>query len=510
MARYTGGQTATADSAEPSSPSDSTTAVAEPGEELAAPALNLGDAPAPSDMAPPAGEDLAPSPPTADAESASRESDAIQLLPSLGETLDGPGPVPGLDPSLIAPFAPPSALAAAEPEETAEPAEGSDGVVTEKKRGLFPFPLPSFGFGGNKPEKNAEEQSAADRIQRTPPLDALADGQEEFKVPDEDIEPAPANNQLGSGSPSPTDRSLLAPAPAPSPANAEPGELEQPIEASQSAANLVLFARRMVEMRVDENWFVTETAAGRDVRLVLSAQTYDDKLENGLWVSCHVIRGPEDRAAQEELLMERIAAITRQRATEVVTSGWKVDRWSGVRGEFRLEIQPVAVRGEAPQRSYRGLHALLTTPWALIEIHGVTPADDEASWNTLLQTVDSLRVREPQAWPRETTPRTADAEAALGVWKSSRGRLRLYDNGRVDIEADKVMLLSTPASRQEAEQLAKQGPPRLRGAYQATGDVLRITWEDGSRLNLRWKLSKGKLLVTDHHGKIAKLKPLLE
>ena len=55
-----------------------------------------------------------------------------------------------------------------------------------------------------------------------------------------------------------------------------------------------------------------------------------------------------------------------------------------------------------------------------------------------------------------------------------------------------------------------EGPPRLRGTYRAAGDVIYITWVDGSRLNLRWKLSKGKLLVTDHQGQISKLKPLIE
>ena len=293
------------------------------------------------------------------------------------------------------------------------------------------------------------------------------------------------------------------------------GTLGRPVESGRPDRNLVLFARELVQLRVLEDWFVTEAAAGRDVRLVMSPTKYKDHLEHGMWIACHVLQGPETRDAQESLLTDRIAAITRQRAQNISTQPMTIGEWTGVRGNFTMEIEPVKV-GPASQRQpkprkYDGFHAVVTTPWALVELHGIAPAESDGAMGQLDSLVSTMELRSPKPWPSAAKPQTQEAAAIHGVWKSSRGRMRIYGSGRVDLETDRSLLLSSPASRQQAEGLnVRPGAPRLRGAYRATGDLLRITWEDGSQLNLRWKLSKGNLLMTDHLGQISKLKPLLE
>lgn len=286
--------------------------------------------------------------------------------------------------------------------------------------------------------------------------------------------------------------------------------LDPPAESQLAGANLLLFAREMVQLQVWDDWHVSETAAGRDVRLIISSAPAKNGLSQGMWLSCHVVRGPQDPVALENLLMERVAAVTKERATLVTTRTVQIGQTSAVRADFLLETEPLVVRGTTEKRRFDGFHLLAPTPWALLEIHGVSPVEDKSGLQRLEQMLASLTLREPKPWSRNAIPATRDAQEAFGVWKSSRGRMRIFDHGRIDIEADRLLLLSSPTSRQEAERMEAKGPPRLRGTYRAEGNVIYITWNDGSRLNLRWKLSKGNLLVTDHQGQISKLKPLIE
>jgi hypothetical protein len=92
-----------------------------------------------------------------------------------------------------------------------------------------------------------------------------------------------------------------------------------------------------------------------------------------------------------------------------------------------------------------------------------------------------------------------DAAEVLGAWRGSRGQLALYDNGRI------VLWSATPAN---GTQHAPSAPVALEGRFSAEGDVLYISWRDGSRSNLRWKLRDENLLLSDHRGQLSLLQRL--
>ena len=50
----------------------------------------------------------------------------------------------------------------------------------------------------------------------------------------------------------------------------------------------------------------------------------------------------------------------------------------------------------------------------------------------------------------------------------------------------------------------------LAGRFRAKNDLLHVVWDDGSKLNFRWKLSGSALLLTDHEGQISQLQRLYE
>ena len=67
-------------------------------------------------------------------------------------------------------------------------------------------------------------------------------------------------------------------------------------------------------------------------------------------------------------------------------------------------------------------------------------------------------------------------------------------------------------------QLRDRAPPRLEAevvpasepVFEAKEDLLLVEWKDGSKLNFRWKVKDGDLLLTDHEGRISKLRRIVE
>ena len=101
----------------------------------------------------------------------------------------------------------------------------------------------------------------------------------------------------------------------------------------------------------------------------------------------------------------------------------------------------------------------------------------------------------------------ASAEPILGSWKSYRARLRLDGSGQIHLNFDRhrVQTIDRLGSQQTPKRIA-----RLAGTYQARDDLLLITWDDGSKLNYRWRIHRGELLLTDHTGQMSRLKRLLD
>ena len=71
-----------------------------------------------------------------------------------------------------------------------------------------------------------------------------------------------------------------------------------------------------------------------------------------------------------------------------------------------------------------------------------------------------------------------------------RPRLRFIDHQQVE---DPV--------RRESE---------LTGTFLAQEGLLLVTWDDGSKLNYRWRLLGHDLLLTDHQGRISHLRRLIQ
>lgn len=387
----------------------------------------------------------------------------------------------------------------AKPASVPPPAAGANNApvraIPESQRashGTAPVALPPLEVA---PEEPAQEDFSSSAIVLLPPLEqAPAKGQPSTLPQLLSAQPQPVDETVADAS---SDAATALP-------------VDTKVANPSTEPNVVLFARDLVRMHAPDTWFVTETAAGRDVRLVLTPQEFSNEMKQGLWLCCHVLEGRPVLEAPDQMLTQRIAEVTEQRANNLAISTRTLGNWPGWQAEFDLPVKGTANATEQAAQQYRGFHFLAPTPWALVEGHAIYPADAPEAGEELRRLVASVQLNAPRAWPAQSTAATKDAELVYGVWKSSHGRFRIYGDGRIDLEKDQVLLLNTPASRQEAERLRANGPPRLRGTYQASGDILQVTWEDGSQLNLRWKTSHGKLLLTDHLGQISKLKPLLE
>lgn len=272
--------------------------------------------------------------------------------------------------------------------------------------------------------------------------------------------------------------------------------------------DIVRLAGGAVELRVRQGWWIWEVPQGREVRIALSP-TRPASLKTmpaaGHWVCFHV--GTSDSADSRQFLSDqmrqRLAEVSAGQAAPLNSIQFhRLGLWDAAEIEFSLPADGAA--GRAP---IHGSHVLVRTPWGLFEFHSQFPADryqqqTHETARLLRQVVlTAPRVMEPGPTSAET-----DAAAPIhGSWKAFRSRLRLRPNGGIEIATDRPQLISPP----EAEEQPVRSP-LLRGRYRADGDLLYVQWQDGSKLNFRWKLNGGDLLLTDHDGQISQLRRIAE
>ncbi len=303
---------------------------------------------------------------------------------------------------------------------------------------------------------------------------------------------------------------------------------------SEWGLDVVSHAAGGVELLAPSGWQSYETPIARSVRLVVARQPMENPhtAGDGLWLVYHVAPAAEmfekntgaTPAIQQELAeqMERLMALaTNHFATTTRSSHLFIDGWPALRHDFELadpadseNTSPADSENTSPADSvntapfWNGFHCLTRTPWGLVEIHAVAPASIYTQREKQFQAIlDSLLLGQPHLPPHRADPPYRDASPVLGSWKSYRSRLRLYHDGGVELAYDAPRDLTL-------DQRGKISPPaalpRLRGRYTARGDLLRITWRDGSLLNYRWKLNDGQLLLTDHTGRNSLLNPIYE
>ena len=179
----------------------------------------------------------------------------------------------------------------------------------------------------------------------------------------------------------------------------------------------------------------------------------------------------------------------------------RIGPWDAAELEFSLPPSP-----GLGTTTIRGSHVLVSTPSGLFEFHVQFPIDryeehlDEVAW--LLS-----RVKLTAATLADVGPPTAETVAATpihGTWKAFRSRLRLSSNGSIEIALGSAQIISPPPADRPAV------GDELQGHYRAEGDLLFMQWRDGSKLNFRWKLNGGDLLLTDHEGQISQLRRIAE
>ncbi len=270
---------------------------------------------------------------------------------------------------------------------------------------------------------------------------------------------------------------------------------------------LVSHAGGAVELRAPRSWYVNESPYGREIRLLLTPNPINirnQSLTDGMWLVVHA----SDRTNTLSLdqmklsLAERISAMNGQAKPVGEPRMLKIGGQRAIQQEFSISQRP----GEITN-AFRGFHCFVAASFGAIEIHAIAPSSSfERRQRTFQQILADLRLQQPTRRFDQLTSSAQDARSILGSWKSYRSRIRLSDTGRIAIITD----ASSPRRGEFTSVDNSQTVKPLTGTFEARGDLLFVTWDDGSRLNFRWRSSGPTLLLTDHDGQISQLRRIFE
>lgn len=257
----------------------------------------------------------------------------------------------------------------------------------------------------------------------------------------------------------------------------------------------LFFARESLEAPVPLGWHVREAAFGRDVRMVLTpVKVVGSRLpKNVIWVSCSV--DPRLRKLQlSELLKNRIDAhLASARVNPPKTT--MLNGKPAVSSTFFEERSDGAVEGG---------HLLVATDWAIYEIHWAYPIELAKSQRQLVQDwLGEIEFRRPREQKQQLAPAILAAADVVGSWKAYHSRIRFFPDGRVVIIRDPIRMIRVDVATPERME-------KLVGSFRGHEDLLHVVWDDGSKLNFRWRVDGDRLLLTDHEGRVSQLRQLLE
>ena len=271
----------------------------------------------------------------------------------------------------------------------------------------------------------------------------------------------------------------------------------RPRLASQAGdRDLVFFAADSFEAPVPLSWQVQKTALGRDVRLVLSPSRFEgNRLPHDcIWVSYTVDAVIRSRPLGA-LLEERARVHSALSAGELPSRATTISRFPAMLTE-RLERDR--------EGTFEVGHMLVATDWCLFEIHWTFPQSAANPRRPMIQNwLREIKLTPPAVPEHNLPPQIASALAVVGSWKSFRSRLRFYKDGRVTILMDSAGAIRVDGTKPKKAE-------RLIGTYQGQGDLVYVVWDDGSKLNFRWRVEGDRLLLTDHEGHVSQLRRLLE
>jgi len=265
----------------------------------------------------------------------------------------------------------------------------------------------------------------------------------------------------------------------------------------------VSFAGGAAKFVLPEGWRASELPHGRELRLVLAPGPAPQSFEHfqfGIWMSFGSSGGDDRRSLQEELtgrFPRRVLSLTGQPVELESAQQRTVSGYPALQQEYRL------LPADNAQTSSRGVHLRVQTQAGALDVHLLAPADRYAAGRAVFdRLVDGLEVQEPRMPETAMASELADAAPIVGSWKSLRALLELRADGRVVLQLDsKKHFRLDERGHYDYQEKTK----RLGGRFAAAGDIIRITWDDGSRLNIRWRLTGGRLLLTDHHGRVSDL-----
>ncbi len=95
----------------------------------------------------------------------------------------------------------------------------------------------------------------------------------------------------------------------------------------------------------------------------------------------------------------------------------------------------------------------------------------------------------------------------MGSWKGRQVAVHFLPQGRVRLDFDTVQTLT---AIRDGHAVSGGSGKHIEGSFAAQADVIYITWDDGSRLNYRWQVHAGELLLMDHTGSSSRLRRLFD
>ncbi len=269
--------------------------------------------------------------------------------------------------------------------------------------------------------------------------------------------------------------------------------------------HVVLFAGRTVEFAVPRAWTVKQVPLSGEIRVLAGpgdVPAEPHRLERGIWIAYHRSDAQPDVSLDTEL-RERLPKGV---AVEFLPSGAPQALRVGGYAALKQHLELAAVRDDAMPR--RATYVITRTPWGLLEALGVTGlyAGDDVR-PALKTALASLRFNPPAALRPASAPGIADAQAALGSWKGQQLSLHLLPEGRVRLDFDAVTTLTM---EREGNTPSRNAGKQIEGTFTAHGDILFITWDDGSKLNYRWRVQANELLLMDHTGQSSRMMRLFD
>jgi hypothetical protein len=262
-------------------------------------------------------------------------------------------------------------------------------------------------------------------------------------------------------------------------------------------SDIVLMSGGAIEIQVPIGWHANEIPIGREMRVWLTRERWHSAAPptNGVWLNFHWL----GREPDQQELGRRISYRAERLARRPIATGSVRD---STIGGFQ------AVTQEVDGAELRGWFALVAVKTGMLEIATVAdPAHYKRHRAAAESVIDGIRVHSPQIRRPKLAANILDAGPAVGLWKALRGRLRFGEDGRVSITFDQDENYSLDSS---GSTNFERSVSRLTGQYQAQQDIIYVTWDDGSRINYRWRLYEEQLLLTDHNGRVSQLLRLVD